>query len=389
MHPRGLRILLFLLFVLLIASIASGEEECSPIAPCIDQGENQPAAMNTGSGSICIYFFYGQGCPHCARIEPLVEELVSKYPQVEIRRYEVYFNSSNQMVFKDFLSRYGVTVEGVPIIFIGDRALIGESSIRENLEPSILYFMEHEPVCPEDYNRIGGDGNSLSPGGKPALTVPVIVSAALVDSINPCAFAVLTVLLSYLVTLEDRRRMKVVGVAYILTVFAVYFVSGLGLLLFIQQLKLTKIVYIIAAIFAITAGGLNLYEAAGSKTKFTLSIPESKKALLKEYILKASIPAAIILGGLVSLFELPCTGGVYLAILGLIASRMSLAEGIPYLILYNTIFILPLLLILAVIYWGVSPASVETWRSGGRPIVRAIMGLAMLVLGVVMLLGFV
>jgi cytochrome c biogenesis protein CcdA len=85
--------------------------------------------------------------------------------------------------------------------------------------------------------------------------------------------------------------------------------------------------------------------------------------------------------------ELPCTGGIYLAILGLLGDRMTLAEGIPYLLLYNLIFVLPLILILIVMYWGGTPERLETFRAGSRRWVRLVMGIVMVALGVVMLTG--
>lgn len=388
MHPPPLRFASILFLAIFLIQPLSGAEECSLTVGCEDMGVGN-TGTSAGDWTVCLYLFYGQGCPHCARIEPLVDEMAVKYPRVEVRKFEVYFNSTNQEKFRDFLSRYNVTVDGVPILFIGDRVLVGESSIRQNLEPSIVYFLEHEPVCPETYNKIGGDENGLSPSERPELTIPVIIVAAAVDSINPCAFAVLIVLLSYLIALGDRRRMGLVGIVYILTVFTVYFISGLGLLIFVQGLGLTKIVYFIAALIAIGAGAINLYEVLIAKKRFSLSIPESKKVVLKGYISKASVPAAILLGGLVSLFELPCTGGIYLAILGLLASKLTFVEGLPYLLLYNLVFVLPLFVIFGVVYYGISPAMLENFSGGSRYFVRAIMGAVMIIIGAVMLFGFV
>ncbi|OPY39082.1 MAG: Cytochrome C biogenesis protein transmembrane region [Methanoregula sp. PtaU1.Bin051] len=122
---------------------------------------------------------------------------------------------------------------------------------------------------------------------------------------------------------------------------------------------------------------------------FTLAIPVSKKAAIDEYVKRASVPSAIILGAVVSMVELPCTGGVYLAILGLLGDRMTLAEGIPYLLLYNLIFVLPLILILLVVYWGGTPERMEAYRAGSRRRVRLLIGIVMVALGVAMLAGVV
>ena len=305
------------------------------------------------SQSICIYLFYGQGCPHCERVRPLIDEFAVKYPQVQLKTYEIYFNTTNQVMFREFLERYDVKEEGIPTLFIGDRALIGETAIRTQLEERIVWYTNNPAVCPATYTKSGGLPHDLSPAKPVDLTVPSILIAAVIDSVNPCAFAVLIILLAYLASLGERRRIAAVGCAYIATVFVVYFVAGLGLLTVVQQIGLSGIVFTIAAVVAIIAGLINIAEVLLKREIFTLAIPVSQKGAIDRYIRKASIQSAIALGALVSMVELPCTGGIYLAILGLLGDRMTLAEGIPYLLLYNLIFVLPLILILIIMYWAV------------------------------------
>ncbi len=373
----------FCIAVLLILP-ATAADTCSTLAPCdgesTDGGALQP---------ICIYSFYGIGCPHCERVKPFIDQLAAKYPQVQLRTYEIYFNTTNQAMFQEFSTRYGITSLGVPTLFIGDRALVGETAIRTELEARIAWYTDNPTVCPSSYTRTGGSPQDISPAQPVDLTVPAIVIAAIIDSINPCAFTVLIFLLAYLTTLGERRRVLMVGVTYITTVFVVYFIAGLGLLTVVQQLGLTGIVFTFAAVVAIFAGLINIAEVLLRREIFTLAIPGSKKALINNYVKRASVPSAIILGGLVSMVELPCTGGVYLAILGLIGDRMTLLEGIPYLLLYNLIFVLPLIVILLVVYWGGTPERIEAVRSGSRRWVRLLIGLVMVGLGAAMLLGLV
>ena len=292
-------------------------------------------------------------------------------------------------MFYEYNQRYGVTDQGVPTLFIGDRALVGETAIRKELEERIIWYTENPTVCPSTYTKSGGLPFHISPAQPVDLTLPAIVIAAIIDSINPCAFAVLIFLLAYLTSLGERRRILKVGVTYIATVFIVYFVAGLGLLTVVQQLGYTGIVFTIAAVIAILAGLINIAEVLLKREIFTLAIPVSKKAAIDEYVKRASVPSAIILGAVVSMVELPCTGGVYLAILGLIGDRMTLIEGIPYLLLYNLIFVLPLILILLVVYWGGTPERMEAYRAGSRRWVRLLIGFMMVALGVAMLLGIV
>jgi len=74
-----------------------------------------------------IYLFWGDGCPHCAAAEPFLEELTRRYPNVELRAYEVWYARENQKVFTDMAAAFGFQPQGVPTIFIGDRYWVGYS----------------------------------------------------------------------------------------------------------------------------------------------------------------------------------------------------------------------------------------------------------------------
>jgi cytochrome c biogenesis protein CcdA len=126
-----------------------------------------------------------------------------------------------------------------------------------------------------------------------------------------------------------------------------------------------------------------------NKEGFILAIPESRKGVIEKYIREASVPAAFILGVLVGIFELPCTGGIYLAILGLMSKTVTFSEGLPYLILYNFIFVLPLIAILLIVSFGLSPETVNSWRVENRRGLRLGIGLAMIAIGLVMLSGWI
>jgi cytochrome c biogenesis protein CcdA/glutaredoxin len=385
----GTAIFLVSLFLFALPATAAVSAVPGPSANGGDlcYGQQQTGTCGGQLQPICIYLFYGQGCPHCEQVKPVIDELALKYPQVQLKTYEIYFNTTNQEMFWGFLRRYGVAEEGIPTLFIGDRALVGETAIRTELEKRIIWYTNNPEVCPATFTKVGGLPYDLSPAKPVDLTVPSILIAAVIDSINPCAFAVLIFLLAYLTSLGERRRIAAVGCTYIATVFVVYFIAGLGLLTVVQQTGLTGIVFTFAAIIAILAGLINIAEVLLKREIFTLAIPVSQKDAIDRYIKRASIPSAIALGALVSMVELPCTGGIYLAILGLLGDRMTLAEGIPYLLLYNLIFVLPLILILIIMYWGGTPERLEAFRMGSRRWVRLVMGIVMVVLGALMLSG--
>lgn len=382
------RMFCIVILVFFAISGAAAVDVCDIQVSCTEiPSQISPSSSDSVTQSICVYHFYGNGCPHCARIQPFINEMSAKYPQIQVKSLEIYFNGSNQEMYRDFVARYEVKSDGIPAVFIGEKALIGENIIRNNLEEEILHTLSHESVCPETYSAREGTPYDISPGETIDLTIPAVISAALIDSINPCAFAVLIFLLTYLVSLKERRRVLIAGLIYISAVFIVYFLSGLGLFVLVQQAGIAGIVAMVAAVIAIIAGIINVVDAVRDKAIPSLSIPVSQKDRIHDYVMKATLPAAFLLGALVSIVELPCTGGVYLAILGLLSSSMTLSAGLPYLLLYNAIFVLPLLVILLVVYAGVSADTLETLRQGGRRWVRGMIGVFLIVLGILMLSG--
>lgn len=218
------------------------------------------------------------------------------------------------------------------------------------------------------------------------LTLPLIVFGALGDSINPCAIAVLIFLVTFLISMRKRGwRFLAIGLIYIFFVYLTYFLAGIGLLAAVKSLSITKLLYQLSAVAVIIAGLINIKEFLMPGKGFSLAIPSSKKPIIKRYIQKASIPSAMILGILVSFFELPCTGGIYIAIIGLLAEKATLIQGILYLLFYNLIFVFPLILILFISYFSLSSETINAWRKKNKKWMRLIMGVVMVILGVIML----
>jgi cytochrome c biogenesis protein CcdA len=213
------------------------------------------------------------------------------------------------------------------------------------------------------------------------ISIPLIVGSAIVDSVNPCAIAVLVFLILYLIAVKDKKKMLTIGLVYVSVVFIVYYAAGLGLLGFVKSIHITKLFYYFTAILSIVLGLINLKDFFWEGKGFSLAIPESKKPLLQKYIRKATLPAAIILGALVALFELPCTGGVYLVILSLLAEKNTLVQAVFYLFIYNLVFVSPLLLILFGVYYGLPPEKVEAWRKEKRRWMHLAIAILLLALG--------
>lgn len=210
--------------------------------------------------------------------------------------------------------------------------------------------------------------------------------AGLADGINPCAISVMILLLAALSTRTSRTQVLLSGLLYTVAVFTLYILAGLGLLSIIQVTGLEWWFSVFAGIVAIVAGLIVFADVFRNKDTVTLGIPESRKEGIKTVIDKASLPAAFVLGIMVGLFELPCTGGIYIAILGLLSSEMTFYEGLPYLVLYNLMFIVPLVIIIFAVAFGLSPETVDKWRDSNKRLLRIFIGTILLAMGIYLIL---
>lgn len=209
---------------------------------------------------------------------------------------------------------------------------------------------------------------------------------AVIDSINPCAIGVLILLVSTLLALsKNRKKMLTVGLIYISAVYITYLLAGLGLIYFITKLQIANAIGTIVGFIVITLGFVDMKDFFWYGHGFTLGIPAKHAERIKQMVKKISVPGAIILGIFVAAVELPCTGGPYLAITTLLAQNFN-STGLYYLMFYNFIFVLPLIVIVAIAYLGASMKAVNDWKMKHRKWMRLANGVVMVALGYVLVL---
>lgn len=359
-----------------------------------------------------MYFFYGQGCPHCAKMEVFLDEMEAKYTDLNVMRFETYFNDDNRDLFLNMAEEYGVEVGGVPTTFFEGKVVSGYSdSVGEILEEEFIRLInqEEEPIVEADLEQEEVATDELieaeptdepetvkitsesSPTTDPVrielleqLTIPAVVSAAAVDAINPCAFAVLIILMTTILATKSRRRSLAAGLAFSASIFISYLLMGIGLYSAIAVTGLSHVFYIVVAILAILLGLFNLKDWLWYGKWFVMEVPMSWRPKLKSLLRGVtSVPGAFLIGFVVSLFLLPCTSGPYIVILGLLSSVATRNTAFLYLVLYNLIFILPMILITLAIFFGITTTEkAEAWRQGRLKTLHLIAGLILLLLGI-------
>ncbi len=300
-----------------------------------------------------VYEFGQLGCHFCEELDDSgILEKVDALENVTVSRYLLNEKEGSDL-FQKYKSELGFS-GGTPTVVIECNEtynyIVGSTPIIDNLEN----YIEN---CQEE---ISGPG----PGTSDGLTLGAVIIAALIDSINPCAFGVLIFLMISLLNLGSRKRALKYGLIYTLIVFITYFLAGLGLFKILQQLTgIRSTIYLIVGIIVLFFGLIefNDYLKARKGKEATLRISPKIKPLIERKTKQGTLIAILILGVLVALFELPCTGGIYLGIISLLLETKTL--GMLYLLIYNIIFVLPLIIITFLIYKGMSPTVLQKWNT--------------------------
>lgn len=222
------------------------------------------------------------------------------------------------------------------------------------------------------------------------ITLALVIGAALIDSINPCAIGVLLFLSSVLLRISSRSTLLRLGAIYIVTVYVVYLLSGLGLIWFQHALirrGFAQVVGITVGAFVIALGLIEIKDFFWYGKGISLEISPRHKEKITQMAERISFLGVIMLGGFVAAVELPCTGGPYLAITAILAQSFEM-QAFFYLLLYNFIFVLPLLVILLMIYFGVATLKLKRWRQEKRKWMNLASGLLMILLGSLLILYY-
>jgi thiol-disulfide isomerase/thioredoxin len=383
---------------------------------------------------IMAYYFWAEGCPHCKDEKVFLTALQQKYPQLEIRSFEVKKNRENAALFTRIAETYSISIKGVPATFIGGLppiiGYLGDRSSGRDIEQHVLYCRTNTcndpmtklekavlPVPADNRDLLASDEGLCKqnadcpeepapPAQETLITLPLIgtIDAAKtalsyqtlliagLDSFNPCAFFVLFTLLGLLIHVQSRKRLLLVGGIFVFFSGFVYFIfmaAWLNIFLLTGQVAAVTIA---AGAIALIIAAINIKDFFFFKKGVSLSIPDSAKPKLFDRmrkLIKANSFPAIVTGTVVlaiaaNAYELFCTAGfpmVYTRILTL--HNLPKTSYYLYLLFYNAIYVIPLALV--VIFVAVTLGAKKLSESQGQ-ILKLISGMMMLCLGLVLLI---
>lgn len=382
------------------------------IAPLARPVESNAAPRD----DVVLYFFWQEGCPHCAAAKPMLAQFTAKYPQLEVRSFELRNSTENQRLYNRMAEKFGVTHSAVPTFFLGQRYWVGyiAAATPRQLEAAILQCLASG--CPDaGAGVLTPDGESSTPGaarpppsgsGQDVVNLPILgdvdagsqslvlstVLIAVVDGVNPCSLWVLSVLLALTLRTGSRRTIAVIGLVYIFVTALVYalFIAGLFSIVALVSAEpwIRGAIALVATGFAV----INIKDFFWFKKGVSLTIPESRKPGIYQRMrhvlavadsMPALVGATTVLAAGVSVVELACTAGFPVLWTNLVAARdVGPAVFVMLLGLYMVVYQLDELVIFG--------AAVVTMRASklqerqGR-LLKLVGGMLMLSLAVVML----
>lgn len=367
------------------------------------------------------YFFYGDGCPHCAEERQyLFHVLKSEYPDLQVYEYEIYNNKNNAILLQKIAEKLNIRVDGVPFLVIGDKHFVGYAngissqiikqrvsecsitkcpdSIASILGVEIPEKIQQVPIINEQAKNaqepinqenkkiiklpLLGEVNTLSF----SLPILTIIMGAL-DGFNPCAMWTLLFLISLLLGMKNRKIMWLLGIVFIVTSASVYFVFMSAWLNLILFLGFVVWIRMLIGILALAGGSYSIKEFIFNKNsgcKVTGNEQRQKtfeklKLAVQQNSLLLALGGIVVLAFAVNLVELICSAGlpaIYTQVLAL--NKMAGWHYYLYILLYIFFFMLDDLLIFFVAMITLEMTGITTKYAKAS---RLIGGLVMLAIG--------
>lgn len=387
---------------------------------------------------ITLYLFHGDGCPHCAAEQDYLEEIQEKYPELEIIKYEVWYNYENAELLEKVEEKFKIKRSGVPTTVIGNTVISGyNESLSGKIERAIKYYMENDyedvivkikadmyvedkededvkgqekenvndKIKDEDY--IVDEFSKQEKKSDESMTVDVpifgklnlknvgLTTAAvvigLIDGFNPCAMWILLFLISVLIGMKNRKRMWALGLTFLITSALVYMIIMLSWISIAVKITTVVLIRNIIAIIALIGAFVNIMSFIKSSDSGCEVVDDKKRKKIFSRIKKFTSEKSFILALLgimglavsVNLVELACSAGLPLVFSELLAlNDISSFMKFMYTLLYIIFFLLDDLIVFFIAMFTMKATGIST--KYGK-ISHLIGGIIMLLIGVLLL----
>jgi thiol-disulfide isomerase/thioredoxin len=360
--------------------------------------------MDYPPNGICISYFYSPTCGSCARVSAYLEELADRYPRLYVHKMNILL-PRNAEVKEAMDAQFGVPHDKrafVPALYVGQAHFIGEEEVRAGLEERISTAPEEGVPCECEVFCMGGveAGRKSIIGRFMSFSASAVIIAGLVDSINPCAIAGLIFFISYLAyTQRKGKEVLFIGILYSSGVFSANLLLGLWfkhMLVYVERFTLiSALIYPATGVMALVFAALSYRDYCrardGDPSEMTLQMPKWAKRATHTIVRTAARTEylgafAFFVGFGITFFEFLCTGQVYLPTIVYILGVPELrSQAMFYLVLYNLLFISPLIVVFVAAYLETTSKSMQDLFKKHVAGTKLAATLFFLLIGVVML----
>jgi cytochrome c biogenesis protein CcdA len=311
-------------------------------------------------------YFYADWCPHCLKVGKFFGDN-GVYNNFNVEKLN-FDDTANRAKLKNIFEQhgYGSSDVGIPAVIVDGKLITGDG-------PIIAYFKDNFQIQEQPKTE-----------NKNSIPIWALIGAAFADAFNPCALAVLILLLATVINLKGKNYALLSGFMFSLAIFISYMLMGVGVYHAISAFGVSYYVSVGIGILAIILGLANFKDVFWYGKGFIMEVPLSWRPKMQEIIKKSTGPwSAFGVGFLVSLFLVPCASGPYVVILGMLAEKVNIANTFVLLALYNLVFVSPMILItLAMYFFNTRMGKVEEWRKNNLRLLHAIAGTILLILGI-------
>lgn len=220
--------------------------------------------------------------------------------------------------------------------------------------------------------------------------LPLVITAGFLDGFSPCVIAILIFFIAFLINMrESFKNIFSLGLVYIFVIFLTYLGIGVGLFSGIMAFGRHHFFAELGSVFLILWGVVEIKDYFFPHLPFHIGMPKSFGKKAKVLIEQATLPAIILAAFLVGLCSVPCSAGIYTAVTSFLASRTTYWTGLFYLLIYNIMVILPLIVILVLAVNPLTLAKLAEFRQKNERLEKLVMGILMVILGAFILIFFI
>ena len=373
---------------------------------------------------ITMYFFYGEGCPHCAAEEKFIENNKELFKDVKIVKYEVWYNKENkELLQQDVAKKFNLEMKGIPVNIIGNTIIKGYDEVAgtdKKIKNAIYYYQDNDY---KDYFQEMLDGNkdvvelnedavSYTRKGEKndshVIKVPIFgevnledislgfatVIIGLIDGFNPCAMWVLLFLISVLIGMKDKKRMFIIGFTFLFTSALVYMLIMFSWINIVVNISTSILFRNLIAIVAIIGGIINLRSYFNSlKDDSGCEIVDDKKrkkifTKIKKFTKEKSLLLALLgvigLAISVNIVELACSAGLPLVFSELLAINNIHGVGsVLYVLIYILFFLIDDIVVFTIAMVTMNATGISTKYNKYSHLIG---GIIMLLIGILLIL---